>query len=121
MKRIINHKRVEMTNEEFEMYQAICKSYDRPNFKGEELFIDLFETNSDGIITFVRPADKRQFSMEVYCFMLSVMVNQHLRVSHETVQALVSETKVNVENIAKYSNDKIAELESRLAILESGK
>ena len=96
MRKIIDHKRVEMTQDEWSMYQAICKSYNRANFKGEDLFSDHFETNSDGIIIFVKVPARKNFSLEVYCFLLSLMVNQHLRLVHEQTDSLVKEAKAEL-------------------------
>ncbi|NJO18721.1 MAG: hypothetical protein HC877_24275 [Thioploca sp.] len=68
MKRIIDHKAIDMTDDEFRLYNQICRSYDRTNFKGEDLFKDHFESNNDGIILFVRPPNKKYSSLEVYTF-----------------------------------------------------
>ena len=89
--RIIDHKKVFMTDDEFKFYEDICKGYDRPNFKGQELFQDHFEVNDDGIIVFVKPPHKQYSSMEVFTFLISLMVNQQLRISHEQVRSLVVE------------------------------
>lgn len=89
--RIIDHKKVLMTDDEFKFYEEICKGYDRPNFQGKDLFQDHFESNDDGIIVFVKPPHKQYSSMEVFTFLISLMVNQQLRVSHEQVQSLILE------------------------------
>jgi len=91
--RIIDNKKVAMTNEEFTFYEEICKGYDRPNFKGKDLFQDHFEVNNDGIILFVKPPQKKYSSMEVFTFLLSLMVNQQLRISQDQVHTLVEEIK----------------------------
>ena len=100
MIKIIDHKRVELTEDEWRMYKSICKSYDRANFKGESLFEDHFEV-SDGIIIFVKPPQKKYSSLEVYCFLISLMTNQHLRLMHKQVDALVAETKKAVSEMTK--------------------
>ena len=61
----------------------------------ESLFEGHFET-SEGIIIFVKPPQKKYSSLEVYCFLISLMVNQHLRLMHQQVEALVEETKKSV-------------------------
>lgn len=78
MLRIIDHKRVDLTESEYKLYQEICRSYDAAKFKGEDLFKDLFETNEHGIIIFLRPPTKAYTSMEVYMFLVNVMVHQNL-------------------------------------------
>jgi hypothetical protein len=86
MIKIIDHKKVEMTQDEYQMYTDICQSYDKPpTQKGQDLFIDLFETNDDGLILFVKPPGNRATSMEVFMFMISLQTNQHLRAMYKQV------------------------------------
>ena len=99
MIRIVDHKKIELSNDEFAAYESLCRSYDRPNFKGEELFKDHFEVNNHGVIIFVRPPHKRYSSLEVYCFLISIMVNQHLRVVHEQTQTLVTEAREKINEL----------------------
>ena len=95
MIRVIDNKKVEMTDDEFEMYTKIVKSYTDITGKGEDLFIDLFEANNDGIIIFLKPPSKRRTSLEVFLFLMAVMQHQHLRLMHEQVDAAVAELKKN--------------------------
>ncbi len=105
--RVIDNKKVNMTEDEWGMYQKIVKSYTTTTNKGEDLFIDLFETDDAGIIIFLKPPSKRQTSFEVYLFLMSVMVHQHLRVAHSEVSNIVSQFK-----------DKIKELDSKIKSLD---
>lgn len=91
--RIIDNKKVSMTPDEFRFYNEICKGYDRPNFNGKDLFQDHFETNEDGIIIYVKPPHKKYSSMEVFTFLISLQVNQQLRIAQEQVHALVREAE----------------------------
>lgn len=100
---------MELTDDEWKIYQEICRSYDRPNFKGEDLFRELFETNGDGIITFVRPPTRNFSSMEVFLFLISIMTNQHLRLCHEQVEALCRESKDNINIMLQEIKDTLAE------------
>ena len=50
------------------MYKKIVTSYTTTTNKGEDLFIDLFETDENGIIVFLKPPSKRQTSFEVFLF-----------------------------------------------------
>jgi len=79
MFKVIDYKKIDLTEDEWGMYQNICRSYDRPNSKGEDLFKDLFETDEDGIIIFLKPPSKVFTSMEVFLFIMSIMQHQHLR------------------------------------------
>ena len=101
MIRIIDHKRVDLTNDELQMYQQICRSYDEPkvNRKGEDLFVDHFDVDGDGIITFVKPPSRRYSSLEVYCFLISIMQNQHMRNLYEQNKMLVKETSNKIKEL----------------------
>lgn len=112
MIRLIDHKRIEMTNDEFNAYKQICRSYDEPtaNRKGEDLFVDHFETNSQGIITFVKPPHQRYSSLEVYTFLISIMVNQHLRIHREMTVQMVKEAEEKLGPLVKELQDLKKEL-----------
>ena len=112
--RIIDNKKVSMTNDEFTFYEEICKGYDRPNFKGKDLFQDHFEVNDDGIIVFVKPPYKKYSSMEVFTFLISLMVNQQLRISQDQVITMIGEAK------HKFA-EQFAEIDSLKQVLQSYK
>ena len=104
MLRIVDNKRIELTNHEWEMYQRICESYDveRRGISGKDLFTDLFETNDQGIIVFLKPP-KHLTSMEVYMFLVSVMIHQHLGIACD-----------HIDNLAEQMTEKMAKLDSML-------
>jgi len=104
--RIINNKRIDLTEDEWRLYQEICRSYDKPNFKGSDLFSELFETNEKGIITFLKPPT-RYTSMEVFLFMMSVMQHQHLRVMYNRIDEAVADCRKVTDEAKKI----ISELE----------
>lgn len=91
--KIVDNKKVDMTEDEFNMYQKIVKSYATISNKGEDLFIDLFESNDQGIITFLKPPSKRHTSLEVFLFLMALMQHQHLRLMHAQVDEVVEELK----------------------------
>ena len=88
-----------MTDDEWGMYSGICRSYDRPSFKGEELFRDLFETDDNGIIIFLKPPSNRHTSMEVVIFMINVMAHQHLRCMHKEVSDICFQMKEKINEL----------------------
>lgn len=92
MLRIIDNKRIDLTDEEWRLYQEICKSYDqeRLGIKGEELFKGLFETDKNGVIIFLRPPTSKFSSMEAYMFLISVMVHQHVGTACDHVDNLAT-------------------------------
>lgn len=94
---VIDYKKIDLTSDEWEMYQKICRSYDRPNFKGEDLFRDLFETDDDGIIIFLKPPSKMYTSMEVFMFLMSLMQHQHLRRMEKRIEDAIERMENNLK------------------------
>ena len=86
-----------MTQDEWLMYEKIVKSYTIGTNKGEDLFIDLFEVDSDGIIIFLKPPSKRQTSFEVFLFLMSLMQHQHLRLMHAQIDDLCAQVKQKIK------------------------
>lgn len=109
--RIIDHKKVDITDTEYKMYTNICRSYDdaQANRKGEDLFKDHFEVDNNGIIIFVKPPQRYYSSLEVFCFLISIMQNQHIRNIHKLADQLVEDTK---SAISKLLEEKKSEVES---------
>ncbi len=99
MIRIIDHKKVEVTDDEWTMYQNIVKSYTTINNKGEDLFIDLFESDDRGIIIFLKPPSKRQTSFEVFLFLMALMQHQHLRLMHQQIDEACAQIKEKIKDI----------------------
>jgi hypothetical protein len=91
--RIVDNKKVDMSNDEWALYQKIVKSYTDMTGKGEDLFIDLFESDDAGTIIFLRPPSKRRTSLEVYLFLMSLMQHQHLRLMHQQVSDAIADMK----------------------------
>lgn len=86
--RIIDNRRIDLTAAEWALYQEICKSYDGAHRSGKDMFIGLFETNKEGVIVFLKPPTKKYSSMEVYMFLVGIMVHQHLGTACDQVDAL---------------------------------
>ena len=105
--RVVDNKKLDMTQDEWAMYEKIVKSYTTLTNKGEDLFIDLFETNDNGIIIYLKPPSKRQTSFEVFLFLMSLMQHQHLRLMQHQVNDVVEQFK-----------NKIKELDIKLAQLK---
>ena len=108
--RLIDNKRIELTATEFEVYQDVCKSYDRPNFQGKDLFSGLFETNENGIIVFLRPPSKKFVSMEVLTFLQNIMVHQHLRLMYDEIDTTRKSLKKEVSGLI----DEIKQLKDKI-------
>ena len=100
---IIDNKKVDLTSDEWQMYQKIVKSYTTQTNKGEDLFMDLFESDNNGIIMFLKPPSKRQTSFEIFLFLMAVQQQQHIRIMYD-----------RVADICKQMKDKMAELDQKL-------
>ena len=96
-----------MTSYEYSLYKKICASYDDINFKGADLFLDLFDTDENGIIVALRPPSKRATSMEVFLFLVSLQQAQHIRMMY-----------AQVDDIALQVKNKLKEYDDRLLALE---
>ena len=103
--RIVDSKKVEMTDDEWVMYEKIVKSYSIGNNNGEDLFIDLFEVDSNGIIIFLRPPSKRQTSFEVFLFCMALQQQQHLRCLYKNADDLATQLKNKIKEIAEKLRD----------------
>ncbi len=99
--KIIDNKKIDLTEDEWAMYEKIVKSYTTLTNNGEDLFIDLFETDKDGIIMFLKPPSKRQTSFEVFLFLMSIMQHQHLRMMHKQVDDICNQMKEKMNEITK--------------------
>lgn len=108
--KIIDNKRIDMTDDEWNMYQKIVLSYTTTANKGEDLFMDLFESDSSGKIIFLKPPSKYRTSFEVFLFLMSLMAHQHLRAMHVEVADICSQMKA-----------KMTELDTKLLALKDAK
>ena len=96
---IVDNKKLDMTNDEWALYQKIVKSYTTSTNRGEDLFIDLFETDNKGIIMFLKPPSTRQTSFEVFLFLMSLFQHQHLRLMHQEVTEVCNQMKEKMREI----------------------
>lgn len=102
--KIVDNKKIDMTEDEWSVYQKIVQSNTSISNKGEDLFMDLFETNDRGIIIFLKPPSKRHTTLEVFLFLMSLFQHQHLRLMHNEVSDIVGQLK-----------EKMRELDEKLA------
>ncbi len=110
MFKIIDNKKVEMTQDESTMFDNICKSYTTLTNNGEDLFEGLFETDDNGIILFLRPPSKKQTSLEVFLFLVALTTQQHLRLMYK-----------QVDNVCIQMKSKMNEIDSKIQNLSSVK
>lgn len=89
-----------MTNDEWSLYDKIVKSYTTLTNKGEDLFIDLFETDDNGIIIFLKPPSKRQTSFEVFLFLMALQQQQHIRLMYQQVDDVCAQMKNKLKELS---------------------
>jgi len=103
--KIIDNKKIDLTADEWNMYRKIVSSYTTQTNKGEDLFIDLFETDENGIIIFLKPPSKRQTSFEVFLFLMSVFQHQHLRIMYARVDDVCRQMTDKIKGKIKEIDD----------------
>ena len=106
--RVIDNKKLLLTNDEYLIYDNMCKSYTQ----GKDLFKDLFETDDDGIIVFLRPPSK-MFSMETMMFLQNVMLHQHIRKMYDEHNKALEVLKTTIEEIKIIASKEIKLIASK--------
>lgn len=108
--RIIDNKKIKLTDDEFKLYQEICQSYTSDFFQGSELFKDRFAVDENGFIIFLIPPNSAVTSMEVWMFLMNIMAHQHLDAALEEVATIktvylqnLSESQKLLEELKKES------------------
>jgi hypothetical protein len=104
--RIVDHQPLDMTDQEYVLYQNIVKSYTHGQNNGETLFSGLFESDGNGTITLLVPPTKQRTTLEVFLFLMTVSQNQHMRLMHAEIDNLARQIKVKITEI----DDKVAKL-----------
>ena len=97
--KVVDNKKLDMTDDEWNLYQKIVKSYTTATNKGEDLFIDLFETDQEGIIIFLKPPSRRQSTLEVFLFLMALFQHQHLRLMHKEVSSICNQMKEKMHEL----------------------
>ena len=100
--KVIDNKKIDLTDDEWHMYRKIVSSYTTVTNKGEDLFIDLFETDENGIIIYLKPPSKRQTSFEVFLFLISIFQHQHLRLIYSRVDDVCAQMKEKMKEIDEF-------------------
>jgi hypothetical protein len=85
MIRIIDDKQIELTADEWNIYNDIITRYTTATMEGKYLFRGLFESDDKGIIQTLKPP-QQAISMEIFLFMSCVMQHQHIRLMYQQLQ-----------------------------------
>ena len=75
----LKHKEERLKNRssfQFEYYEKLVDIYGDDKHKGEDYFVDLFETDKDGVITSITPI--KSVPWAVLFFVQNLMINQRL-------------------------------------------
>jgi hypothetical protein len=77
------NKKLEVNAEEKEYLSSLQSTF------GEDTFVGLFQTNSDGVITTITPSPAKPTQVIVLFFLLNLMLNQRLRkLDHSRIDRL---------------------------------
>lgn len=96
--RIIANRRISLTDDEFNEYNRIVEAYSKNQMDGKVLFDDLFETDQEGLLIFLK-APKKMFSFEVVVFLQNVMINQHLRKIYTEHDDVLKELRQEIQEL----------------------
>jgi len=77
--RVIDHKAVDMTDEEYEYYGKLVVEFTYGTYDGKDQFHDMFEVDAEGCISMVKPPLKKEVGWAVIVFLQNLMINQRLR------------------------------------------
>ncbi len=88
MLHIIDFKQVDMTNEEFEYYNQLVTSFTNGTYSGKDMFHDMFNVDSEGCITVIRPPLGKEVAWAAILFLQNLMINQRLRRMEDWARSL---------------------------------
>ena len=97
--RIIDNQKCDITDFEYNEYIRICRSYDRPNFRGEELFRGLIQTDNNGKIVYIKPPSTRYTSFEAVSFAFFLFNAHGLREMQKQVDDMLKEAREKIKTI----------------------
>ena len=86
--RVIDHKSVDMTDEEFNYYNKLIEEFTYANYSGKDQFRDIFDVDQDGCIIMLRPPLKKEVGWAVILFLQNLMINQRLRRMEDWIKGL---------------------------------
>ena len=91
MLRVIDFKQVDMTEEEFKYYNQLVESFTSGTYNGKNQFHDMFDVDTDGCITMIRPPLGKEVGWAIIVFLQNLMINQRLRRMEDWVRSLKDE------------------------------
>ncbi len=79
IKRIIDYKKLDMVNDEWEYYNKLIEIFSVGNVSGSDYFHDIFDVDEEGYISFIRPPIGKEVPWAVIIFLQNLQINQHER------------------------------------------
>jgi hypothetical protein len=77
-----------MTDEEFDYYKQLVKEFTYGAYDGKDQFHDMFDVDSEGCISIIRPPFKKQVGWAIIVFLQNLMINQRLRRVEKKIEEL---------------------------------
>ena len=93
--RIVDFKRLDMTDQEFEYYNQLVEAFSDDSYSGKQQFHDMFDVDNDGCITMIRPPIGKEVGWAILVFLQNLMINQRLRRLEKWVRSLKDERGSN--------------------------
>ena len=84
--KIVDYKKVDMSEAEFDYYKEIVKTVSDNKVDGESYFRGLFDTDKDGLITLIKT--NKSIPWSVLFFIQQVQINQRLRLIDDKVKEI---------------------------------
>lgn len=92
MKKVIDHKKIDMIDEEWEYYKKLINSFSSSSENsGSEYFRDTFDTDENGYIYIIRPPLGKPLPWAVILFLQNLMINQQERKRDEIFKNKIKE------------------------------
>jgi hypothetical protein len=95
MIRVIDHKGVDMTNEEFDYYNELVSEFTHGNYQGKNQFHNIFDVDGDGCISLIRPPLKKEVGWAVIVFLQNLMINQRIRRMERKLEEVLNDRSSN--------------------------
>lgn len=84
--KVIGHKKVDVSDQEYQYYKSLVSFYTQNGFNGESYFNNLFETDENGIINLITP--QKSIPWAIIFFIQNVMINQHLSMFEKRISII---------------------------------
>ena len=91
MIRVIDHKGVEMSDEEFAYYNQLVNEFTYGTYNGKDQFHNMFEVDEEGCISIIKPPLKKEDGRAIIVFLQNLMINQRLRRIEAKIEEFIND------------------------------